>query len=215
MPQLSAGPLGAQRNSRIKLVKNNIYILVLIGIITGIPSCYYSDTSSNHEREMLNKRRQEADSFYQALLKPPNIHYEIPSKAPENFAFIFRYNHGDVLDTFKHTYTKDLVIDKDTTIDFALSKAQIDSVYSIMQTIDIINSPSLIMDSCKEGRFSRQYYYYYFRIDTLLRTIQAELCRESNTTRTIHIRQLNEFIKRLIRSSDKYKKLPVPKGFYL
>jgi hypothetical protein len=197
------------------VVKSFISILVLIGIITGIPSCYYSDTSYNHEREILNKRQQESDSFYQALLKPPNIHYEIPSRAPENFAFKFKYNHGDILDTFKNTYTKDLVVDKDTTIDFALSKTQLDSVYSIMQTIDIINYPSLIMDSCKEGRFSRQYYNYDFCIDTLFRSIQVELCRESNTTRTILIRKLNEFIKRLIQSSDKYKKLPVPNGFYL
>ncbi|HZD60944.1 MAG TPA: hypothetical protein VE439_10905, partial [Anaerolineae bacterium] len=67
----------------------------------------------------------------------------LPEETPQDFAFTFSYWVGarNVLDTFNGTYTKDMMMDKPVTIEFKLSKKQLEVVYKKMLEIDFFSYP--------------------------------------------------------------------------
>lgn len=69
---------------------------------------------------------------------------ESPKPDEQFVKLLFRYGFGDTLDTFKGTYTKDLILDGSITVPFWLTKAEQDSVLTQLEQADFFNLPDTI-----------------------------------------------------------------------
>lgn len=146
----------------------------------------------------------------------PNVKYNLPDNAPDNFAFKFTYgsHRGNTLDTFNGTLTIDMVFN-DTTISYKLPKEQMDSIYHKMVEIDFFNYRGFrTEDEFKRWKCWKSF-NYKVRVDTLTKYIGSVPCGGPYEGKAELLEQLNSLISRFITSSREYKKLPKPRGGYL
>lgn len=156
------------------------------------------------------QRETEFDSIMTILKTPPAKH-EMPVVKPQDFAFRFESAYGNILDTFHHTFTKDMVFDPDTTIPFTLSPLQMDSVYSIMRAMNLFNFPQYWSNELRP----RKRIKFLIQLDSLKRSCTFDLSFESTKgDTTMAVRTLNQMIYRMIESSPAVKALPKPRGAY-
>jgi hypothetical protein len=112
--------------------------------------------------------------FLSLLLNPAGIPYSQPipdmetkyESMPDNFNLILKFGYGErnILDTFKSTFTKDMVVGPDTTIKLILDKSELNSIFNKMLDIDFFSYPELF-----EGakRASREYFESKSKPDSL------------------------------------------------
>ncbi|HEY9061756.1 MAG TPA: hypothetical protein VIO64_14780 [Pseudobacteroides sp.] len=137
-----------------------------------------------------------------------------------NFKLNFNTNGKYQIDTYKGTFTKDLVKDGTKTIEFKLPDNIKKSIYDLMRDIDIMSFPTKldlegtgIMPSCD--------YKLTVTIGSKSRTIEWSngLYPEvNNIDLSIHNKnflKLVKYISDYIYSTDEYKNMPEANGAYL
>lgn len=143
------------------------------------------------------------------------------SKTPKNFAFEFRYgvDAKNVLDTFNNKYTRDMVLDKNVTIDFKLTKLQLAQIYTKIIEIDFFDYPDNFAP--KYGIFFERkispYSTYYLKVKAgkISKVFRWEDEQYSQKIEAKKVRELLKLIIQMVEESPEYKKLPPPRGAYL
>jgi len=131
---------------------------------------------------------------------------------PDDFNFIFRYGVGgkNEIDTFKGTYTKDMVTEPSITIDFKLSDSEMEGVYKKIEELEIFNiteknKDNLIVTPCNS-------YYLKVQSKSEVKDISWDNCSGTPNER---LTELSDYITSIIESYEEVKNLPVPEGAYL
>jgi hypothetical protein len=139
-----------------------------------------------------------------------------------DFNFIFKYGFSgrNTLDTFKGTFTKDMVLDAPITIELRLSQEEMNSIYQKMVEIDFFNYPDKFSVTVPSGVPETRvmpYSTYFFKVTYNGRT--KELLWHEKVTNSEEgadkLRELINLIRNIIESKEEYKKLPEPKSGYL
>jgi len=83
---------------------------------------------------------------------------------PDDFNFIFMYGVGgkNEIDTFKGTYTKDMVTEPSITIDFKLSDSEMEGVYKKIEELEIFN----ITEKNKDNLIVTPCNSYYLKVQS-------------------------------------------------
>lgn len=141
---------------------------------------------------------------------------ELPSEKPKDFNFIFSYgvDSKNKLDTSTGNYIKDMITDPSISTNINLSDEDINTIYSEIQNINILNYPDnfeVESDTLKEP-----YYTYKFKIiaNGIEKNIHWEDKGESTSEKAIQLRELFNKIQKIIESKEDYKKLPDVSGGY-
>lgn len=159
---------------------------------------------------------------------PPPV--SSPSTSAANFNLTFKYGVGaeNVLDTFQHTYTADMVVDPDVTIPLVLSNNELDLIYQKMMEIDFFSYPTIFNIPNPKGISVIPYPTYYFKVAYNGQT--KELTWEDKTgysdpvpsTSAVYkdeeaekLKDLINLIYKILGSKEEMKKLPKPRGGYL
>lgn len=134
--------------------------------------------------------------------------------SPSGFNLVFRYGVGAVneLDTFKQTYTKDMVMNPPVTIKFKLSDGEFLAIYQKIKDLNLFDDRTkeptngfVIVTPCSS-------YYLKVQIDSDQKELSWNNCRGKINDR---LQQFTDYIISIIESKEEYKKLPAPRGGYL
>lgn len=132
---------------------------------------------------------------------------------PVVFNLIFRYSVDakNELDTFKQTYTKDMVMDPPVTIKFKLLDNELAGIY---QEINDRKLFDMTDESTDEQMFVTPCSSYYLKVqmDSVQKELSWDDCRGKVSDR---LKQFTGYIISIIESKEEYKKLPAPRGGYL
>lgn len=139
---------------------------------------------------------------------------KISAAAKPHFDFLYSTDWGTRVSTYDSTLTKDLILDPDTTIQFVLTKAELDTVFNKLMDIRFFDR------SLPGEGWSGNCVKY---LPSPMTTIQATV---GTDTRRISWRgqcegkfgqglyELATLIDRMIRRQPQFKALPEPKGGY-
>lgn len=139
--------------------------------------------------------------------------------SPEpNFAFTFEYGscNNDILDTFKGTFTKDMIIDPAVTIPFQLTQNQITEIYQKMVEIDLWDYPDVFaIKTPRRGVVGivtpAMSYRITVRNGEMTKTIfWFDEITDPTTLEAERLRSLFSMMIDMVQNSPEYKKLPVP-----
>lgn len=131
----------------------------------------------------------------------------LPKGTPAEFNLIFKYD-GSVLNTFEHTYTKDMVGDPSITIRFELSQSELAQVYQKIYDLDPYDVGQ--RTSGNGARIPCSYFFLRVQVDSTTKEMSWSDCRGLvNDT----LQQLTEYIISVIESKEDYKRLPAPRFF--
>ena len=139
-----------------------------------------------------------------------------------NFNLEFKYGvmAGNILDTFKGTYTKDMVTDPPITVELSLSEEEKETIYQKMVEIDFFNYPDEFTVDVPPDEFigiMTPYNSYYFKVE--YNSQIKELWWEDEITnpdeKADKLRELVLLIRNIVESKEEYKALPEPTSGYL
>ena len=139
-----------------------------------------------------------------------------------DFNFIFKYSvqAGNVLNTFKGTYTRDMVRGFDVTTRLTLTKDEMDQIQAKMTEIDFFNYPDVfkvVPSANGTVGIVTPYDSYYFKVQVGNQTKELEWADEITyppDAQADKLRELINLITSIIRSKPEYKALPQPRGGY-
>lgn len=142
---------------------------------------------------------------------------------PEDFNFVYKHGYWgkNTLDTFKGTYTKDLVsiVHPTATTKLILSHDEMNQIYQKMCEIDFFSYPDTFVSSVPDSVMPiavEPYCIYYFKTlcDSQYKEVywQADLCYKDEKAKKLEA--LKDFINAIISSKSEYKKLPASEGAY-
>lgn len=133
-----------------------------------------------------------------------------------NFIFQYGVSLKNILNTYECTFQKDLVQDAPVTTNLKLTVQELDSVLSVIQSIDFFNYPDTFYVNADPAVEITPSIKYYYSVETA--AVNKELYWNDSAvisnTRAENLRHLNNFIIELIESKDAYKNLPPPRGGY-
>jgi hypothetical protein len=138
------------------------------------------------------------------------------------FNFIFKYDvsGGNTLDTFKGTYTRDMILDPAVTIDMTLTADEMNTVQQKMLEIDFFNYPDRFSIQLADNATITQvmpYPTYFFKVAYEGKT--KELLWHAKHVNADppadKLKELINLIIGIIESKPEYQALPKPSGGYL
>ena len=140
----------------------------------------------------------------------------LPDVKPQDFNFVFSYgvNSKNGLNTIKGQYTKDMVIDPAVTTKLILSDEEMNSIYSDMKKINILNYPEDYNPKSNMMRTPFETYSLKIIFDGGEKNISWKDENVSKTKEAVQLRELFLKIQGIIIGKDEYKKLPPANGGY-
>jgi hypothetical protein len=139
-----------------------------------------------------------------------------------DFNFIFKYGVGarNTLDTFKGTYSKDMVIGFPAQKNLTLSEEEMAQIYQKMVEIEFFNYPNEFKVAVAPDGITGMvtpYSSYYFKVqyESGIKELKWDDEITNPNEKATQLRELVTLIRNIIESKDEYKKLPQPKGGYL
>jgi len=146
---------------------------------------------------------------------------DMPTEIPKDFGF--KLNYGvlarNELNTFDGTVTKDLVGAGFATTKLMLTNQELQNIYVKMKEIDILSYPE---DYHPQYSPTQQRFVTPFKTYALTMRFEGKTKKifwadksESIMPEAKQLRDLIEYIKKIIESKEEYKKLPPPEGAYL
>ncbi len=145
-----------------------------------------------------------------------------PPPSESNFNLIFKYGvmARNELDTFKETYTKDMIGDPSITVNLSLSKEELDRIHQKMVEIDFFSYPDEFSVSVPAGGsfgMVTPHSSYYFKVehDAEIKELRWEDKITNEDEKADTLRELIKLIRDIIESREEYKKLPAPTLGYM
>lgn len=135
---------------------------------------------------------------------------------PNDFGMVFQYG-GDAknkLDTFNGKYTKDLILDPNITVDFKLTKRQLQIIYNKMKEIGFFDYPDNYIPNSNSYVTPFQTYYFKVMANNSMKELRWEDKHFSEDVKAKNLRELIQLITIMIQDSPEYKTLPTPRGGY-
>lgn len=143
-------------------------------------------------------------------------------KKPAVFNFIFKYGieAGNELDTFKRTYTKDMVEDPPVKVEMSLSKEEMGRIYQKMLEIKFFDYPEKFSVTVSPGEpvgrvTPNPSYYFKVTSDSKVKELWWDDNITNKDEKAERLRELVEYIISIIESKREYKELPPSRGGYL
>jgi hypothetical protein len=147
------------------------------------------------------------------------------SSRSDDFDFVLKYGvaAGNIINTFEGTYTKDMVVEPDTTIDFLLSPEEMAKIRKMMVEVNVFDYPNHFdppMSDSGESRFGRMTMPYpTYELKIRMGDREHEIIwhdsRESSARKALRLRKMILQILKIIHSKEKIENLPPAKGAYL
>jgi hypothetical protein len=145
-----------------------------------------------------------------------------PTAGISDFNLIFKYGvtAKNELDTFKGTYTKDMISDPPITIELSLTEAEKDIIYRKMLEIDFFNYPDEFSVSVPPGKpaaIVTPHSSYYFKVEynSQIKELRWKDEIMNPDEKANRLRELIIFIRSIVESKEEYQKLPEPTSAYL
>lgn len=145
-----------------------------------------------------------------------------PDVKPPDFNLIFKYGvmARNELNTFKGTYTKDMVSDPSITVNLSLSEEELDSIYRKMVEIDFFDYPDEFSVSVPAGEsfgMVTPYFSYYFKVehDAKIKELWWEDEIKNENIKADKLRELIKLIWNIIEAKEEYQRLPEPTSGYM
>lgn len=147
-----------------------------------------------------------------------------PPSGQETFDFIFKYGYSPAmaneLDTFKNTFTLDMVSELPVSTQLSLSQEEKEKIFQKMQDIDFFSYPDVFQVIVPEGSvyggpipFSR--YYFYVKYDFQIKELRwDDKIQSPINLQASQLRILIQLIQDIIKSKEEYKNLPTPRSQY-
>lgn len=141
-------------------------------------------------------------------------------KAGFNLVFKYGVTAKNELDTFKETYTKDMVADPSITIKLPLSEEEMNRIYQKMVEIDFFSYPETFRVTVPAGELTSMvtpFSSYYFTVENNSQIKKLSWADDVTNPdeKASKLRELIKLIKSIIESREEYKRLPEPKSGYL
>ena len=150
---------------------------------------------------------------------------DMPKKKPKDFNFILKYGHSakNIINTFRNEFTKDLIIDGDTTSSLKLTSEEMDTIYQVMRKINILEYPDEFSppdcDKSDPNLVHRvtpySTYYFKIQINKKMKEIKWEDSNFSKAEKAVKLREIIDMIDKIIENKEEYKNLPKANGMYL
>lgn len=125
----------------------------------------------------------------------------------------------NILDTYRGTYTKDVVVDEAVTTTLVLTDEELETIYRKMMEIDFFSFPELYKPEAKSEVTcvftpASSYHYEVTYNGTVKKVTwsNAYYCSEDQETRDLMA--LNKVILSIVESKPEYQALPEPKEGY-
>lgn len=206
-------------------------ILVIIGIlVVGLiaAGAYYlgRSTSSTPKTSPNPVITSQVSKTPQPTIAQTPQATAIPSPTPDEFAksnfnFVFKYgvessNIGprNILDTFKQTYTKDMVTDPPITTNLTLSLNELKQIYQKMLDIGFFQYPNNFVGS-GVSVIPHESYYLKVKYGSSIKELSWDYKIPPRDEQLERLYSLSKFIIGIIEAKPEYKSLPEPKGAYL
>jgi hypothetical protein len=134
-----------------------------------------------------------------------------------DFNLIFKYGVGEKneLNTFRGTFTKDMVIDPSIKIRLTLSKQELAEIYQKMIEIDFFNLPESFPDRPDYFVTPRTDYYLKVQNGSLTKEVSWNTNSQLDADIDKNLHELVDLIGSIIEQKLEYKILPRPRGAYL
>ena len=121
------------------------------------------------------------------------------------------------LDTFKNTFTLDMVSLLPVSTKLTLSQEEKEKIFQKMQEIDFFNYPDVYGRPIPSGyplnpQLNR--YYFYVKYGSQIKELRWDDNIIGLDSQASKLRILIQFIKNIITSKEEYQKLPTPPSQY-
>jgi len=139
------------------------------------------------------------------------------SPSTEGFGMVFRYGVGakSELDTFKGTYTRDMVIDPPITVSLSLSKEELARICQEMVRIGFFDYPREFPPNPERSVIPCVKYYMRVEYGSKIKDITWDQNSLLKGNIEIGLGELVGLITNIIESKEEYRGLPTPRGAYL
>jgi len=133
-----------------------------------------------------------------------------------NFAFSFAFGtcNTDVLDTFEHTYTREIDFEESVTIPVVLTEAELAKIYRKMVEINFFDYPEVFQIPVKEGETVGMVtpapsYRFVVRLGEVTETVAwTDEIIEPNSPEADALRELIQALMQIIESHPDIQGLP-------
>lgn len=131
----------------------------------------------------------------------------------------YKYGFADEINTFNKTFTKDLVLDGNITIDYWFQSEEQDTIIEILEEIDFFNLPDTLSYIAGDS------IAVHLDPDPGIQSLRISYNNQDKTvfwylinsfpSEYEQILQLTTFIEDLLNADPEYQSLPAPSGGYL
>ena len=137
----------------------------------------------------------------------------LSKQMPANFNLVFKYGVGakNELNTFNHTYTKDMVADESVTTDLKLTDKELKNIYQKIMSLRLLDK-NITKNSGNTGQTPCSMYYLKIKSDLGQNELSWNNCYGEVNDR---LQKFTNYLIQIIESKDEYKALPTPKAAYL
>lgn len=138
----------------------------------------------------------------------------LPEEMPEDFNFILKYGYEarDILNTYENTYTKNMIMNDDETIEMVLSDEEMKAIYDKMKATDILNSAENASEFQCVDPHEENILHLTLDGEVYQREWITSYC---NDTPDKKLKDFTEFLHReIIMIKEEYNDLPEPSGGY-
>ncbi|RAP75702.1 hypothetical protein [Paenibacillus montanisoli] len=175
-------------------------LLIAVCVMTGC---------SNHSDSVIGSNTRLAEAVKQET--------EMPLEMPTDFNFMVSFGYGEVtknvIDTYKGTFTKDLVVKGSATANIEFSTVELRDIYNKMKAIDIMGPKELTMDGgCFTTPSNEDKWKITVNGETKTISWTDKYC--AMTEDANQLLELRNFIKNIVESKEAYKALPEAEGGY-
>jgi len=141
----------------------------------------------------------------------------MPLEMPADFNFMVSFGYGDasknVIDTYKGTVKKDLMIKGSASANIAFTKVELVEIYDKMRAIDIMGPKDMPKEGgCGKSPSTEDKWEITVNGETKTFSWTDKYCELTEDAN--QLRDLRTFITNMVESREAYKALPEAEGGY-
>ena len=143
--------------------------------------------------------------------------------SPEDREFNVMMQYGitakNEINTFRDTYTKDLILNGTITVHFVLPQSDLDRISNKAIEIDFFNYPDVFFLQSTDTIWSGIYPFETFRVriksHSTIKTVYWEQRYFATDPRADKLKELINLVREIVESKPEYQRLPAPSGGYI